>query len=126
MFRLVARQLFRKHQGLVSATRLSSTKPVAQSITENDEFLQVKWNDGKVDKFPHYYLRENCNCPQCFQPLKNARNMFAPKELSLDVTAESAKIDSNEINVKWTDGHSSVFSAEYLKSLRYVTQMELV
>jgi DUF971 family protein len=121
MFRLVARQFFRKNQGLLSATRLSSTKPVAQSVTQNnDQFLAVKWNDGKVDEFPHFYLRENCNCPKCFQPLKNARNMFAPKELSLDVTAESAKIDSNQLNVKWTDGHSSVFSAESLESLRYV------
>ena len=122
MFRLVARQFFRKNQGLLSATRLSSTKPVAQSITQNnDEFLAVQWSDGKVDEFPHFYLRENCNCPQCFQPLKNARNIFPPKELSLDVTAESAKIDSNQLSVKWTDGHSSVFSAENLESLRYVT-----
>jgi gamma-butyrobetaine dioxygenase len=121
MFRLIARQLFRKKQGLLSTTRLSSNKPVAQTITQhNDLFLAIQWNDGKVDEFPHFYLRENCSCPQCFQPLKNARNMFAPKELNLDVTAESVKLDSDQLNVKWNDGHSSVFSSENLQSLRYV------
>lgn len=120
MFRLVARQLFRKSESLLNATRLSSTRPVAQSITKhNDTFLAVQWNDGKVDEFPHFYLRENCNCPQCFQPLKNARNMFAPKELDLNVTAETANIDSNQLSVKWTDGHSSIYSSESLQSLRY-------
>ena len=120
MLRLAARQLFRKNQSLFGATRLSSTRPVAQSIIKhNDDFLAVQWNDGNVDEFPHFYLRENCNCPQCFQPLKNARNMFAPKELDLNVTAESANIDSNQLNVKWTDGHSSIYSSESLQSLRY-------
>ena len=121
MFRLVARQLFRKNQRLFGATRLMSpTRPVAQSITKhNDDFLAIQWNDGKVDKFPHFYLRENCNCPQCFNSLTNARIIFAPKELDLNVTAESANIDSNQLNVKWTDGHRSIYSSKRLQSLRY-------
>ena len=121
MLRLVARQLFRKNQGLSSATRLSSSQPVAQSISQNnDQFLAVQWNDGKVDEFPHFYLRENCSCRQCFQPLKNARHMFAPKELDLNVAVESANINSSQLNVKWTDGHNSIYSSESLQTLRYV------
>ena len=119
MLRLVARQFFRKNQTLLSATRLTSSQPVAQQITQNDQSLSVQWNDGKVDEFPHFYLRENCGCPQCFQPLKNARNMFAPKELDLNVAAESANIDANQLSVKWTDGHNSIYSSESLQSLRY-------
>ena len=120
--RLVTRQLFRKKQDLLTvATRLSSLQLVAQNVQQNDEFLTVQWNDGKVDEFPHFYLRENCSCPKCFQPLKNARNMFPPKELDINVTAEKADIDCNQLNVKWTDGHTSVYSPENLQSLRYVS-----
>ena len=120
MFTLLARQVFRRNQSLLNATRFSSTGPVAQNISKhNDMFLAVQWNDGKVDEFPHFYLRENCNCPQCFNPSTNARNIFAPKQLDLHVKAKSAKIDSNRLSVKWTDGHSSIYSSERLQMLRY-------
>jgi hypothetical protein len=46
--------------------------------------------------------------------------MFAPKELDLNVAVESANINSSQLNVKWTDGHNSIYSSESLQTLRYV------
>ena len=126
MFRLLARQFFRKNQSLLSATRLTSIQPVAQSISQNDQSLTVQWNDGNVDEFPHFYLRDNCRCPQCFQPSTHSRILFTPTDLDINVTAESANIDRNQLSVKWTDGHCSIYSSEILQSLRYIFHTNMV
>jgi hypothetical protein len=48
--------------------------------------------------------------------------MYSPKEVNLDITAESAvwNTEDDQLEVNWEDGHTSHYSFEWLKYLRYV------
>ncbi|CAB4003883.1 Hypothetical predicted protein [Paramuricea clavata] len=47
--------------------------------------------------------------------------MYSPKEVNLDITAESAvwNTEDDQLEVNWEDGHTSQYSFEWLKYLRY-------
>ena len=102
---------------------LSASYNAAQNVYKNEnECLVIKWNDGNVDEFPHVYLRENCRCPACYTDERKSRSMYSPKEVNLDITAESAvwNTEDDQLEVNWEDGHTSHYSFEWLKYLRYV------
>jgi DUF971 family protein len=102
---------------------LSAPYDAAQNVYKNEnECLVIKWNDGNVDEFPHVYLRENCRCPACYTDERKSRTMYSPKEVNLDITAESAvwNTEDDQLEVNWEDGHTSYYSFEWLKYLRYV------
>ena len=94
----------------------------AQIIShDNNHCLAVRWRDGTEDKFPYLYLRENCRCEECFQNTEKIRLVNVPKFIDLNVAAETADLnhDGEELNVTWQDGHSSVYSSEFLRNIRY-------
>ena len=102
---------------------LSVSYNAVQNVYKNEnECLVIKWNDGNVDEFPHVYLRENCRCPACYTDERKSRTMYSPKEVNLDITAESAIWNTvdDQLEVNWEDGHTSHYSFEWLKYLRYV------
>ena len=97
-------------------------KLVSHNLSNNDDdCLDVSWLDGSVEKFPYLFLRENCRCPECFHPHQKERKINAPKVINLDIEPETVCLngDGDQLNVKWNDGHSSVYSSEFLKGLRY-------
>ena len=125
MLRLLSSKLSYQKQArwFVSMTRRGLSQQAAQSVSHlyNDQCLAVKWHDGTEDKFPYLYLRENCRCEECFDGFHNARTYRVPKIFNHDFAAETADLnhDGEELNVTWQDGHSSVYSSEYLRNLRY-------
>lgn len=98
------------------STTLSCSK--AQNVYKNEnECLVITWNDGKVDEFPYLYLRENCRCPTCYTDERKSRTMYSPKEIDVNVTADSTiwNTDDDNLVISWGDGHCSQYSAEWLK-----------
>ena len=114
-YRCLSQQVAQR-QTVMSAQAVQSVSHI-----NNDQCLAVKWHDGTEDKFPFLYLRENCRCEQCFQSDKMIRMVNVPKLLDLNVEAETAdlKHDGEQLHVKWQDGHSSVYSSEYLRNIKY-------
>ena len=105
---------------------LSATSNTAQNVYKNEnECLVVEWNDGNVDEFPYVYLRENCRCPACYMDERKSRTLYSPKEVDLDITAESANwnTENDQLEVNWGDGHNSHYSLKWLKYLRYVISL---
>ncbi|XP_028410830.1 gamma-butyrobetaine dioxygenase-like [Dendronephthya gigantea] len=86
-----------------------------------DGCIEVKWINGSIDEYPYIYLRENCRCPACCNDKRKTRTLYTPKEVDLDVTAEFANwnTEHNQLAVKWEDGHTSNYSVDWLKHLRY-------
>ncbi|XP_028410876.1 gamma-butyrobetaine dioxygenase-like [Dendronephthya gigantea] len=123
---VIARTLQHQFRCLYNNTRrclaLSVSENTAQNVYKNeDECLSIKWNDGSIDKYPYIYLRENCRCPVCYKDERKSRTMFSPKVVDLDITAEYANwnAEQNLLEVKWEDGHTSNYSSDWLKYLRY-------
>ena len=118
-------QFRRLCSGTVRCLASSATKPrsnAVQSVSKNDhECLVVKWKDGTFDEYPYIYLRENCRCSTCYTNERKSRTMYSPKEVDINITADSAywNTDKNHLEVSWTDGHTSEYTSEWLKYLRY-------
>ena len=101
---------------------LSVTQSSALNVCMNaDECVQIKWSTGSIDEYPYIYLRENCRCPVCCNDERKTRTMYTPKDVDLDITAEFAdwNTEHNQLEVKWGDGHTSNYSLDWLKHLRY-------
>ena len=98
----------------------------------NKRELQVNWDDGTTSHFPHIYLRDNCQCPNCFhssakQRLITDSNVFDAYDVN--TTASSAELNSDlqQIKIKWdNDEHISIFDADWLKRRRFPTSEDQV
>ena len=63
----------------------------AADVNVTSRCVTVTYNDGTKDKFPFLWLRDNCQCEECFNPHSLARS-FLMKDLRLDITPKSVKV----------------------------------
>ncbi|XP_075044106.1 gamma-butyrobetaine dioxygenase [Mixophyes fleayi] len=78
-------------------------------------FVCVHWEDGGQSLYPYVWLRDNCQCPECF--LQSAKARKLPIEnLDVDTGLRNATLtNTKKMSVIWPDGHQSDFDAEWLK-----------
>lgn len=124
MLRLLSSKLSLKNKArlfLSNGRRCLAQHATRSVLKNNEDCLEVEWQDGTVDKFPYLFLRENCRCTECFQIHQKVRRVNVPKLIDIDIAAESADLNSvgDQLNVKWQDGHFSVYLLDFLRSLRY-------
>ena len=99
------------------------------SLKEGRDSVEIKWNginDATSSKFHYIWLRDNCQCPECYHPdtqqrLSDILDISADLKparvgLSDDMSTES---DSSGLTVKWEDGHTSVYPLSWLQSHCY-------
>ncbi|ELU09352.1 hypothetical protein CAPTEDRAFT_202411 [Capitella teleta] len=85
------------------------------SLTAKPEgdYLRVT-SDGKDQLYPSVWLRDNCQCEQCFNPSSTSRKLLM-KHLDPAIEVSKAEVtNQEEVNVTWSDGHSGAFSAKWL------------
>ncbi|XP_078583871.1 gamma-butyrobetaine dioxygenase-like [Branchiostoma floridae x Branchiostoma japonicum] len=111
---------------LVAATRrlstLGGTCGVQESLIEKvglngvARMMEVEWSDGGVSRFPYVWLRDNCQCPQCFKPNSRSRLVLMS---DLDVNVSPVRVESQArgglLWVEWSDGHQSQYDWQWLK-----------
>ena len=59
---------------LASINRPSSTACYV-GIQENTNRLIVNWKDNLIDEYPLVWLRDNCQCPACFDQSSQSRTI---------------------------------------------------
>ncbi|XP_042861313.1 gamma-butyrobetaine dioxygenase-like [Penaeus japonicus] len=96
----------------------AQTPKVVVTAAEADHkaaMLKIQWGDGMTDVYPFIWLRDNCQCSQCFESSSLARKLLL-QQLSRDVHPTSVQVtaDGQGVGLEWSDGHSSVFSASWL------------
>lgn len=72
------------------------TPPVSSVVwaePRKDEILQVKFGDGTDGYLPFVWLRDNCQCPQCFSEQAQGRKLL-PDDLSLEAHPKTVKVMS--------------------------------
>ncbi|XP_014364955.2 gamma-butyrobetaine dioxygenase [Papilio machaon] len=70
--------------------------------------------NGETLNFPHVWLRDNCQCQQCFHPSAKSRILDWSK-FNLNTKPTQVHKDENSVRVTWDDGHTSQYRLDWLK-----------
>ncbi|XP_071974648.1 gamma-butyrobetaine dioxygenase [Engystomops pustulosus] len=80
-----------------------------------ERFVCVHWEDGGHSLYPYVWLRDNCQCPQCFLHSAKARKLPI-ENLDVDTGLRNVDLtDANKVSITWPDDHKSEFEAKWLK-----------
>jgi len=82
--------------------------------------VEIHWDSGSLSRVPYEFLRDNCQCPSCF-------NEFATQSVTLlpDVLKDSeqgikdARVLDDQIVLQWNSGHLSKFKIDWLRERVY-------
>ncbi|KAJ7391730.1 Gamma-butyrobetaine dioxygenase [Desmophyllum pertusum] len=112
-----------------AATAQSTNKLTVQSIQKADisRMLHVTWNNDTANRYPFVYLRDNCQCSECFHETSLQRSFDTVGHLKMDIQPERVDVLQNgeEISVTWPDKHVSVFNSEWLHSRRLTEEQDI-
>ena len=76
------------------STLRTALKPVKVSVTKSPKgtnVLSVKWNTDQEVDYPAVWLRDNCQCPKCYQKTAMAR-LSLMRNLNVDIDIPKAEI----------------------------------
>lgn len=86
--------------------------------------LTVELVDGQRYEFPLVWLRDNCQCPECFHAGSYSRvhdwERFDPDSIGIRECVVSD--DGNLLDITWYDGHRSQFNAAWLEDRNFSQQ----
>ncbi|XP_071530345.1 gamma-butyrobetaine dioxygenase-like [Panulirus ornatus] len=100
-----------KQQLAVKEAPLSANSIV--SSTPETESLNLKFGDGSASQMPYVWLRENCQCSECYNSMAQGRT-FLMESLDLNISPSNVKNDEEEVLVEWNDGHVSKYTKPWL------------
>ncbi|KAG0640837.1 hypothetical protein HOY80DRAFT_1015246 [Tuber brumale] len=93
-------------------------------ITFDEKKTLVPWEEGKTSHFQHVWMRDHCQCSECFHPETKQRvlNTFSiPKNIQPDVV----EAEERGMKIKWkNDGHESFYNWEWLHLHSYNPRLE--
>ncbi|XP_063867001.1 gamma-butyrobetaine dioxygenase-like isoform X1 [Scylla paramamosain] len=85
------------------------------SAVAKDDILTVKFGNGTEGQLPFVWLRDNCQCPQCFSVEALGRKLLMD-DLDIDVHPTKVQQESDSgLTVEWSDGHMGEYPAQWLK-----------
>jgi DUF971 family protein len=92
--------------------------PTSIRAHQAEQFLELTWDDGTVDRLAYGYLRAECPCASCRDEWTGQRTLD-PRSIRSDLKLEGMEnIGSYAVRLAWNDGHSSgLYSWETLKRL---------
>ncbi|CAH0405123.1 unnamed protein product [Chilo suppressalis] len=78
-----------------------------------NDFLNVEIA-GESLKFPHVWLRDNCQCEHCFHSSAKSRILDWSK-FDLNIKPKQVLYNEKSVEILWTDGHKSIYQLNWLK-----------
>ncbi|MGI9602048.1 MAG: TauD/TfdA family dioxygenase [Acidimicrobiales bacterium] len=95
------------------------TDPAAVAASLGAEGLHVTWADGHSSAFHPSWLRDNCACTDCIDPVSRERAggfLDMPAHPAIDEVA----VDEGGVRLRWRDGHVSEVHPGWLRHFDYV------
>ena len=82
--------------------------------------MKVAWSDGSASRFPYNFLRDNCKCPQCFEPSSKQKLFNTARDLMVCIDIEEAVVseDGQHLKCTWPGGHESSYSFHWLHDMK--------
>ena len=86
--------------------------------------LNVTWNNDTVGRFPFVFLRDNCQCSECFHESSVQRTYDTFNKLDMHIQPQRVEVLQNgeQISITWPDKHVSLFSSQWLHSRQATEQ----
>lgn len=88
-----------------------------KSVTVREAECAVTASDGReVGRFPFFWLRDHCQCPDCLHP-ETRQRLLDTFSIPADVKPRSATVveDGAVLEIIWEpDGHASRFASDFL------------
>ena len=93
----------------------------------DDRCLKVAWSNGTASRFPLNFLRDNCKCPECFEPSSKQKLFNTARDRMEDIEIDQALIsdDGQHLNCIWPGGHKSSYSLHWLHDMRMPEENEV-
>merc|ERR1712032_91202 len=100
--------------------------PTKMAALANSQLLQISRRgmatgqrlvvsiDGKEEEFPWVWLRDNCQCTQCYEAISRCR-IHNLTEWEIGVKPSKVEVDQGAVKVDWEGGHFSSFPLAWLK-----------
>ncbi|XP_045413653.1 gamma-butyrobetaine dioxygenase [Lemur catta] len=76
--------------------------------------MQILWHDGAESLYPAVWLRDNCQCSDCYLDSAKARKLLF-EALDVNIGIEGLTFDRKKVCITWPDEHHSEFEADWLK-----------
>ena len=102
----------------VPTTRKLNTEAIKSerlAAIANEDVLELRWENGDLSKYPHIFLRDNCQCENCYHSSIKQRLIDTVFDVDLNVKPKSISSCDGEVNLLWEDGHQSSYSYEWLR-----------
>lgn len=82
--------------------------------------LALAWDDGKISRYHHIWLREHCPCDHCHSSITREQILDVPS-LPVDIKPCSAAISANgSLEIVWSDNdHRSIYHPGWLRTNSY-------
>lgn len=121
-----SRHLLNVHFEKAGVSVKQGTDSVEIKLKRRDDSVPNFWN-----KFHHIWLRDNCQCSDCYHPQTHQRLVdtlkinadLRPKLVQLHGNSGSTESDTC-LAVEWEDGHRSNYPLEWLMAHSYESQRE--
>ena len=111
-----------KFRGSSQSTTTSPRYPshlAISAVSADNEAVDISWADGSSTKFHHIWLRDHCQCKQCYNSATYQKE-FNILDVPLDTKPANVSIsDQNFLSIKWPDSHETSFDAEWLRQHSY-------
>ncbi len=113
----IARQMASQLSIINDKTSRVSNRP-REVDTQDEKVTVIKWDDGKVLRYPNRYLRSMCPCASCVNEVTGKRMVNIE---SIDPSVYIAGVDPvgrYALHFQWSDGHGTgIYSFETLRKL---------
>ena len=108
-----------QHVHSLSSGKTLGGKSLVRNVRKDhsDKMLHVQWEDNTLNRFPYIFLRDNCQCEECFHTSAKQRSFDTVGFADIDVQVEEASVSQNglHLSIIWPDKHKSVFESDWLR-----------
>lgn len=113
----------------LGSSSVQLSKFVMKGIEEKSgkKMLNVTWQDDTSNAYPYIYLRDNCQCSQCYFKDSNQRLVDVVRDVDLNVRPTNVEMseDGSKLSIAWPDKHETTLDADFLFRKRLPTEAEL-
>ena len=125
----LSRQLFKCQYRCLGTSSIQLSKLFMKHVEESSakKMVSVTWQDNSSNVYPFIYLRDNCQCPECFFKDSNQRLVDVVRDVDLNVRPTNVKMseDGCQLSITWPDSHETMLDAEFLFKKRLPSEAEL-
>lgn len=83
-------------------------------VLDGAHLMQILWHDGAESLYPAVWLRDNCQCPDCYLDSAKARKLLV-EALDVNIVIKGLTFDRRKVCITWPNEHCSEFESDWLK-----------